>query len=97
MTFQEMMMKSLTDLLEADETLQYPIYETLIQKGQHWFGYFGLTDKYLLTALLEGSSQIISWTSRIPLDIKAVTVKKSLTYKQRNSYGICIVKTNICP
>lgn len=78
MNYQELMMKSLTDLLEEGEILQYPIYATLMQKGKHWFGYFGVTDEYLLIALLEGSSQTISWTSRIPLDIKAVNVKKSL-------------------
>ena len=78
MTFQELMMKSLVDLLEDGEKLQYPIYATLMQKSKHWFGYFGLTDKYLLVALLEGSSQIISWTSRIPLDLKTVNIKKSL-------------------
>ena len=78
MTYQEVMMKSLTDLLEEGETLQYPIYATLMQKSKHWFGYFGLIDKYLLAALLEGSSQIVSWTSRIPLDLKEVKVKKSL-------------------
>lgn len=77
MTFQELMMKSLTDLLEEEEILKYPIYATLMQRGKHWFGYFGLTDEYLLIALLEGSSQIISWTSRVPLDIKEVKVKKS--------------------
>lgn len=78
MTFQELMMKSLTDLMEEGETLQYPIYATLMQKGKHWFGYFGLTEQYLLIALLEGSSQILSWASRVPLDIKAVNVKKSM-------------------
>ncbi len=35
MTFQELMMKSLTDLLEDGETLQYPIYATLMQKSRH--------------------------------------------------------------
>lgn len=68
----------MTLTLEDGEKLQYPIYATLMQKSKHWFGYFGLTDKYLLGVLLEGSSQIISWTSRIPLDLKEVKIKKSL-------------------
>ena len=45
MTYQELMMKSLTDLLEEGETLQYPIYATLMQKNKHWFGYFRLTEQ----------------------------------------------------
>lgn len=36
MTFQELMMKSLTDLLEEEEILKYPIYATLMQRGKHW-------------------------------------------------------------
>lgn len=90
MTFQELMMKSLTNLLEEEEILKYPIYATLMQRGKHWFGYFGLTDRYLLIALLEGSSQIISWTSRVPLDIKEVKVKKSFIpaqYKVRVEFN----------
>lgn len=45
MSFQELMIKSLIDLLEEGETLQYPIYAATIQKNKHWFGYFGLTEQ----------------------------------------------------
>ena len=82
MTYNELMIQSLSDLLESNEVLKFPIYGTFLQKNKHWFGFFGLTDDHLLIALLEGSSQIISWTSRIPLDIKAVRVKKSLIPSQ---------------
>lgn len=53
-----------------------------MQKNKRWFGFFGLTDDYLLIALLEGGSKIISWTSRIPLDVKVVRIKKSLIPSQ---------------
>lgn len=82
MTYKELMQQSLSDLLENGETLRYPIYGTLLQGGQHWFGFFGLTEKCLLIVLLEGSSQIISWTSRVPLNIKEVNIKKSLVLSQ---------------
>ena len=78
MTYQELMMQSLSELLEDDEILKYPIYGTLQHKNRHWFGFWGLTDHYLLSVLLVGSSKKIGWTSRIPLDTKEVRVKKSL-------------------
>ena len=78
MTYQELMMQSLSELLEEGETLKYPMYGTLQQNNNHWFGFWGLTDKYLLCVLLIGSSKKIGWTSRIPLEIKAVQVKKLL-------------------
>ena len=78
MTYNELMIQSLSDLLEGDEILKFPIYGTLLQKNAHWFGFFGLTDTHLLVALLKGSSKKIEWTSRVPLDVKAVKIKKSL-------------------
>ena len=78
MTYQELMLQSLSELLENGEILKYPIYGTLRQNNNHWFGFWGLTDNYLLSALLVGSSKKIGWTSRIPLEIKAVQVRKSL-------------------
>ena len=78
MTYNELMIQSLSALLENNEILKFPIYGTLLQKSKHWFGFFGLTDGHLLIALLEGSSQVLSWASRVPLDVKAVRVKKSL-------------------
>ena len=74
MTYSELMMKSLFDLLEDGEKLLYPIYGTLKQKKNNYFGYFGLTENHLLIALLQGSSKKINWTTRIPLDLKKVNL-----------------------
>lgn len=87
MTNNEQMIKSLSDLLEDGEKLFYPIYGTLVQKKDHWFGYFGLTEHCLLIALLQGNSKVVSWSTRIPLDIKEVTIKKGIISLQ---YNICI-------
>lgn len=87
MTYNELMICSLSDLLENGEILRFPIYGTLTQRNKHWFGFFGLTDNFLLIALLEGSSKVISWTNRIPLDIKKVSIKKSQIPSQ---YKVCI-------
>lgn len=86
MSTYEMMIQSLSDLLENDETLKFPIYGTLLQKRKNWFGFFGLTNNYLLVALLNDYSKSISWTTRIPLDIKDVKTKKCLVPKQHKIY-----------
>ena len=78
MTYQALMMQSLTALLRNGESLKYPIYGTLRQNNRSWFGFWGLTENHLLSVLLDGSSKKISWTSRIPLEKTAVRVKKSL-------------------
>ena len=78
MNNQEQMIKALSALLKEGETLRYPVYGTLKQKSGHCFGYFGLTEKYLLVALLRGDSKAVGWTARVPLNIKKVTVKKGL-------------------
>lgn len=78
MTYRELMTESLSALLEDGETLLYPVYGTLKQKSNNRFGFFGLTEHYLLISLLEGSSKEISWTTRVPLHIKKVSIKKSL-------------------
>ncbi len=72
MTYQEYMIYSLSDLLEKNETLKYPIYGILKQKRRNLRGFWGLTDNFLLNSLLDGTS------NRIPLDIKSVKVKKCL-------------------
>lgn len=82
MTYSQLMLQSLSDLLEDGETLKHPVYGTLLQKHTHWFGFWGLTDKHLLIALLKGSSKKISWSSRIPLEIKEVTRRKSIFPRQ---------------
>lgn len=87
MTYNELMVESLSSLLEDGEKLLYPIYGTLKEKKNNCFGYFGLTENYLLIALLQGSSKMIDWTTRVPLDLKKVIVKKCLFPQQ---YNICI-------
>lgn len=76
MTYNELMIKSLSDLLVDGEKLLYPVYGVFMDKKGQRFGFFGLTENYLLIALLQGSSKVVNWTTRVPLDIKKVTVKK---------------------
>lgn len=82
MTYNELMIKSLSDMLNTDESpkeiLKYPIYGTLISKPQNYFGFFGLTEDYLLIALLRDNSRTIHWRARIPLELKKVNVKKGI-------------------
>ncbi len=82
MSYNELMIKSLSDLLKFDgankEVLKYPIYGTLISKPQNHFGFFGLTEAYLLIALLRDDGKTIHWTARIPLEVKKVIVKRSM-------------------
>ena len=80
MDFKSLMIKSLSDLLIGDETLKYPIYGILEQAENTYYGFFGLTDDFLLVALVQGKE--ITYTTRIPLDIKTVRVKKSLILKE---------------
>ena len=64
--------------LGQEEALRYPIYGTLLQKRKSFFGFFGLTEEELLIALLQDNQREIQWTSRIPLDLKNVVIKKSM-------------------
>ncbi len=86
MTYHELMLQELPKLLELGETLRYPIYGTLRQGTQNWFGYFGLTEEHLLIAILAPFGKRIEYTTRIPLDVKSVKIKKSfvpMQYKVR--------------
>jgi len=78
MTTKERMFKFLTDMLENNERLMYPIYGVLVQGGTRYFGYFGLTENYLLIALLSASGKDVTNTIRVPLDINSVKIKKSI-------------------
>lgn len=83
-SYQDLMTCSLTGLLEPGEPLMYPIYGTLLEKkGRHWFGFFGLTECFLLITLLQGDSKEIAWTSRVPLDLASVRVRRCLFPGQR--------------
>lgn len=54
MTYKDLMIKSLTDLLEDGETLMHPIYGILNQGNIQFYGYFGFTQTHLLIALVSG-------------------------------------------
>lgn len=70
------MIGSLSPLLEGEEKLLTPIYGTLVQKKRRWFGYFGLTEHHLLIALLGENGQAVQWSTRVPLEMRNVTVKR---------------------
>lgn len=79
MTFYEQMVPALSALLKTGEILETPIYGTLIRKGDHAFGYFGLTNTAILVALLQGSSKKLGLSGRIPLNsIQRTNVRKRL-------------------
>ncbi|WP_274421657.1 hypothetical protein [Blautia sp. XA-2221] len=79
MTFYEQMVPALSLLLEKGETLQAPVYCCLLQKRNYTFGYLGLTENAILATLLQGDSQNLKGTSRIPFrNIQKTKVRKSL-------------------
>lgn len=80
MTYKDLMVKSLTDLLEDGETLMHPIYGILNQGNIQYYGYFGFTQTNLLIALVSGKQ--ITYTTRIPLDIKSIRIKQTAAFKQ---------------
>ena len=80
MTYKDLMIKSLTDLLEDGETLMHPIYGILNQGNIQFYGYFGFTQTHLLIALVAGKQ--ITYTIRIPLDIKSIRIKQTAVFKQ---------------
>ncbi len=80
MTYKDLMVKSLTDLLEDGETLMHPIYGILNQGNIQFYGYFGFTQTHLLIALVSGKQ--ITYTTRIPLDIKSIRIKQTAVFKQ---------------
>lgn len=82
MSYEELMIKSLSDLLDDGEKLLYPVYGVLVDKKLNWFGFFGLTESKLLIALLQGNSKVVNWTTCVPLDIKKVIVKKTVILPQ---------------
>lgn len=78
MTFYEQMIPALSALLEKGETLQAPVYGTLLQKRNYTFGYLGLTENALLVSLLQGDSKKLKGTSRVPFsNIQKTKVRKS--------------------
>ena len=72
----KMMTQTLTSLLEAGETIQHPIYGSLMQGKHFWYGYFCLTDTHLL---IEGSEIFFKYMRENAADrdsLKAVIADK---------------------
>lgn len=73
-------------MLTGEEVLYSPIFGCLQQGGlspYNYFGFFGLTDKELLIALLNPlNGKRIDWYNRVPLDIKAVNIHRAILPKQ---------------
>ena len=82
MTYKELMIEALTDLLEDDETLMHPIYGLFHQGNTQYYGYFGFTEHHLLIALISGTGKQVTYTTRVPLDIKSIKVKQTAIFKQ---------------
>lgn len=80
MNYRSLMNESLTDLLSDGEKLMYPIYGMLDQGNKQYYGFFGFTDNFLLIALVSGDH--ITYTSRIPLNIRSVKIEQSGILKQ---------------
>lgn len=83
MTHNEFMMDSLSKLLKEGETLKCPFYGTLNQANRTFFCFFGLADNDLLIAVRSDFGQYITYTTRVPLDVKSVTVKTTSMLHQR--------------
>ncbi len=81
MTYKELMMESLTKLLKKGESLLYPIYGILTEGTQQYYAYLGFAGNDMLVALVESNKEI-SYTTRIPLDIKSVKMKQTKIFKQ---------------
>lgn len=82
MDYQKLMNRTFKAMLEEGETLRCPFYGTLDQKPRPVFAFFALTDTHLLVATLTEDQRKAAYTSRVPLDVKKVRVKKSLIPSQ---------------
>ena len=78
---QEFMTSLLTELLEPGESLKFPFYGAILKIGQQnhvCYAYFGLTHStMLITVVNNWNLSKGEWTTRVPLDIKSIVVKKS--------------------
>lgn len=83
MTHNEFMMDSLSKLLKEGETLKCPFYGILNQANETFFCFFGLVNNDLLVAVRSDFGQNITYSTRVPLDVKSVKVKTTLILHQR--------------
>ena len=74
------MIETLTDMLQDGETLMYPIFGYVKNRGFQQFAYFGFTETHFLIAYLSGEH--VTDTVRIPLDITSVKIKKTKLLKE---------------
>lgn len=77
------MLQSLGAMLQPGETLMHPIYGILQEAGNQYFGFFGLTEKFLLMAILSMDGTSVTHTIRVPLDVKSVKVKTTAVMRQK--------------
>jgi hypothetical protein len=74
------MNKTLTELLEEDENLLFPIYGSLCRGKDVQDGFFAFTERNLLIALLDGET--VAETMVIPLNISSCAVSRERMSKQ---------------
>ena len=85
MTQKEFMKHSLEELVHKNEKLQSSIFGILKQSHSDFFGFFGLTDKALVIALISGKK--VTYTNRLLLsDMKTIRINKN----SPNQYEIAI-------
>ena len=73
------MIEALSDMLQDGETLLHSIFGYIKYNGFQQFAYFGLTETHFLIASLSGEN--VTGTTRIPLNITSVQIKKSKIFK----------------
>lgn len=58
----------------------HPIYGVLDQGNSMHYGYFGFTQNHFLMVLISG--KVITYTARIPLDIKSIQITKTSVFRR---------------
>jgi hypothetical protein len=74
------MIEALSDMLQDGETLLHSIFGYIKYNGFQQFAYFGLTENSFLIARLSGEN--VTGTTKIPLNITSVQIKKSKILKE---------------
>ena len=74
------MIETLSDILQDGEILLHSIFGYIKYNGFQQFGYFGLTETHFLIARLSGEN--VTDTTRIPLNITSIQIKKSKLFKE---------------
>ena len=82
MNYQKLMTDSLTSLLDGRENLKCSFFAILLQGINSYSGYWGLSENNLLGAVLTFSGKEVSYTIKVPLEIKKIKIRKSIFPKQ---------------